>query len=102
VSRVAIHEQIEDEDLIKFDLFTLKEVALVRVRSLQVSIVRITNPKLTEPCLVITSFTTPLAITMGLVGLYSVTEYCRIAQSRNTIPLNDSRVRLQADTISNS
>ena len=44
-----LHEQIEDEafdikfdefeDLIKFDLFTSKEVALIRVRSLQVSIV---------------------------------------------------------------
>ncbi len=44
-----LHEQIKDkafdikfdefEDLIKFDLFTSKEVTLIRVRSLQVSIV---------------------------------------------------------------
>jgi hypothetical protein len=44
-----LHEQIEDEgfdikfdefeNLIKFDLFTSKEVALIRVRSLQLSIV---------------------------------------------------------------
>ena len=44
-----LHEQIEDEafdikfdefeDLIKFDWFTSKEVALIRIRSLQVSIV---------------------------------------------------------------
>ncbi len=46
-----LYKQIEDkafdikfdefEDLIKFDLFTSKEVALIRVRSLQVLIVGI-------------------------------------------------------------